>query len=233
LKDPFQQLLREGSAFFDVRSFRERGKSLWMYACSKAGLLASPKILKVLVQAGTMIAEVDEDGWNCLFHCAGLSGRHWQSNEFEALRYLFTIFEDIFARDLKGRTIFDVVADVKLNPKPLQGSYRQDLWYCALFRSGLARRSNIPLPPPGSLKFDKWYRPAHYRALLYLDTWEFPLGANKTCVPDYCSVDKKALSEQERHAAPGLSEWDPSDLLMMEERMRGAIDLYGRCRRRP
>ena len=85
-KDHFEQVLCEGSAFFDVRSFREGGQSIWMHACSKAGTLASPRILHILVQAGATIAEVDDDGWNCLFKCAGGSWVPWLSSEFEALR---------------------------------------------------------------------------------------------------------------------------------------------------
>jgi len=195
-----------------------------MHACSEAATLASPKILEILVQAGAMIAEVDENGWNCLFKCVVLSARPRHSNEFEALRYLLTIFKDIFARDVKGRSIFDIVVNDETGRDDCYGSYRQDLWYCALYRSGLAQRSNIPLPPPGSLKLDTYYRPALYRTLLYLDTWNFPLRFDKTCVPNYCSVDKNALSLQERQAAPGLREWNPSDLVMMEERISQSID---------
>jgi hypothetical protein len=196
-----------------------------MRACSESGELASPKILQVLVQAGAMIAEVDKDGWNCLFNCVVCSTHPQRSNEFEALRYLLTIFRDIFAQDFKGRSIFDVLADNKPGRDARYGSYKQDLLYCALYRSGLAYRSHIPLPPPGRLRLDRDYRPSHYRALLYLDTWETSILDNKICVPDYNLIDKKALSQQERQAAPGLVEWEPSDLTIMEERISQAMDL--------
>lgn len=167
-----------------------------------------------------MVAEVDDDGWNCLFKCVGHSSCAEISNEFEALRYLLTMFEDIYARDWQGRTIFDVVADPTSLPIERLGSYRQDLWYCALFRSGLAQRFNIPLRP-GRLIFDHGYRANHYRALLYLDTWR--IDKKDQPIIDYSLADKDALSERQREAAPGLREWNTSDLVMMEERIRQAI----------
>lgn len=51
------------------------------------------------------------------------------------------------------------------------------------------------------------------------------MRSGKTYGPDYHLVDKNALSEQERETAPGLSERDPTDLLMMKERMSRAIHL--------
>jgi hypothetical protein len=219
LKDALEQILREGSAFFDVRSFRERGQSIWMHACSAINVLASPRMLEVLVKAGAMITEVDDDGWNCLFSCVLGSWNPCFSDDFEALRYLLTVFDDIFARNSTGRSLFGVLADDDLGRYARYGSYRQDLWYCALYRSGLVERSNITLPPLGRLIFDEQYRPERYRALLYLDTWN-----SETCVPDYHLLDKNALSLQERQAAPGLSQWNPSDLVMMEERISQAID---------
>lgn len=218
LKDPFEQILREGSAFFDVRSFRHQGQSIWMHACSRVTSLSSPNILHVLVQAGAMVAEVDDEGFNCLFKCVTRASGPGISNEFEALRYLLTIFQDVFARDYRGRTIFDVVADPG-RPDDFCGSYKQDLWCCALFRSGLARRFNIPLRP-GRLIFDDLYRKDHYRALLYMDTWGIE-GVEQP-IPDFSLDDKDALSEEDREAAPGLREWNTSDLLVMEQRVRDA-----------
>lgn len=90
--------------------------------------MASPKILEVLVQAGAMIAEVDDDGWDCLFKCVEGSYIPWYSSEFKALRFLLTPFEDIFARDTYGRSILDVVAEYQSSPVTGRVSYRQDLW---------------------------------------------------------------------------------------------------------
>lgn len=221
-----KQLLREGSSFFEIRSFQQFGRIMGLLACSEAGR-TTPKILQALVQAGAIIAEVDEVGWNCLFHCVLNSHMFWHSKEFEALKYLLNVFDDIFACDTGGLSIFDHVAQSRVHRREFfaghYGSYIQDLWYCALYRSGLSLRLKIPPPPLGPI-FDECYTPRHYRALLYLNTWG---SMDHDVSPPFDSVEQDAHIQAQRDTAPGAGEWQTSDLLMMEERINSAIYFSG------
>lgn len=202
-----------------MRNFREDGKSLWMHACSMAYELMSPEILKVLVEAGVDIAEVDDEERNCLFQCVGSAMSPLRSDEFEALRYLLTVFDDIFARDIEGGTVFHLASNASIVGPLSTGSYKQDLWYCALYRSNVPLGVNIPPPPPGPL-FSCWYTKEHYRALLYLESWDFE---SLTCSEaDYPLINKDTLSKRDRETIPTLREWDPANLSMMEERLSRA-----------
>jgi hypothetical protein len=205
-----------------VRKYQIDDQTVWQYACSNAYTIISPRILQILVQAGVAITEVDEDGWNCLFECVMYSRDPSTSAELEALQYLLTIFDDIFACDPSGFTIFDNVTQDVAHRQRIWGSYRQDLWYYALYRSGLASRFDIPPPPPRPV-FNSRYTIQHYRALLRLDVCDF--GIKDECISEYPLVDKDALSERDREAAPGLREWSLPDLLMMEERIDRAVYL--------
>lgn len=187
-----------------------------MYACSNARNLTSPEILQILVQAGVTVAEVDAKGRNCLFNCILESIDHSTSLEFEALRYLLTIFDDFFACDSSYCTIFDRTAHGQARPWRSRGSYRQDMWYCALYRSDLAHRLNIPPPSTGPI-FSPRYTKEDYRALLYFGSWRYEQERKRN--PDYALLSKDALSERDIEFFPGLREWKPSDLLMMEERI--------------
>ena len=212
VKELFVQILREGSAFSDVRDFREDGRSTWIHACSS---LTSSELLNVLVQAGVNIAEVDGAGRNCLFLCVQFASFMERSVEFEALRYLLTVFDDIFARDNQGCTIFDLITDDRTDYHHT-GSYRQDLWYCALYRSNIPLGINIPPPPRGPLSCC-WYTKEHCRALLYLESWDF---ISLTCSEaEHPLINKDMLSKRDRETIPTLREWDPSKLSMMEERL--------------
>jgi hypothetical protein len=172
-----------------------------------------------------------------LFSCIEEANDPTSSKEFEALQYLLTVFDDILARDKTGLNIFDIVdhvdvddhldindhLDVNDHPdvvdfhtfySPIRlGSYRQDLLYSALYRAGLSRRPGIP-PLITKPVFNSGYTIRDYRALLYLDTWHFPRSGR--------TIASSRMPSRE--AAPGLKQWDPSDLRMMEDRIR-AIDL--------
>lgn len=193
-----------------------------MFACSHVSHLGSPEILRLLVEAGSTVAEVDADGWNCLFECVFGSWNPRHSKEFEALQYLLTVFGDIFARDKTGKDIFDLVHDSRSRQQSRNGSYEEDLWYCALYRSGLALTLNIPKPPKPPL-FSSKYNIQHYRALLYLDTWKFL--DRVWCERTLPSLDGYAISQLERQTCPAFGQWNPSDLLMMEERISRAFYL--------
>jgi hypothetical protein len=221
-KSAFELVLREGSAFFDVRKYQIDDQTVWKYACSNAYTIVSPWILQILVQAGVVITEVDEDGWNCLFECDMNARDPSTSAELEALQYLLTIFDNIFACDSYGFTIFDNVTQDEAYSGRIWGSYRQDLWYCALYRSGLASRFDIPPPPPGPV-LSSSYTIQHYRALLRLDIWDF--GIKDERITEYPLVDKVAPFQRDRETATGLRGWSSPDLLMMEERIDRAVYL--------
>lgn len=183
-------------------------------------MLTAPEILRLLVEAGVKVAELDDNGRNGLFNCVRKLGHPSISRDFEAVRYLLTLFDDIFACDNIGIDIFEMVQDRSCHNVWGIGSYSQDLWYCTLYRSGLARRYGIS-PPPTPLVFDSRYTIAHYCALLYLNTWDF---SNWTREMISRPMHNGAFTcQEEREAAPAYSEWDPLDLLMMEERLRWAV----------
>lgn len=191
-----------------------------MWACSTAGMLNSPDILRILVQAGADTTEADDEGWNCLFNCVIKSSRPSTSAEFEALRFLLTVYDNIFERDNQDCDIFEFVAGYQWCDWSHYGSYRNDLWYCALYRSGLSLRYDIPPPPPRPL-FDSSYTIEHYRALLYLDIWNFEDRHEFSADSSLTKADKH--SQQEKETTPGFREWKTSDLQMMEKRMSEAV----------
>ena len=129
-------------------------------------------MLQKLMNAGCAVADKDDKGWNCLFLGVLMSCRPQASDEFERLQYLLSIFADIHARDAEGRTIFD---RVDLIQEVYQGSYKRDLWYCALDRAGidvslhLVRHPRVPSYKVG--KYDE-YTPEHYHALKHLQSWD-------------------------------------------------------------
>lgn len=191
-----------------------------MYTCSNVPFVDCPEILRLLVEAGWTVAEVDARGWNCLFSCVSVSCAPRSSKEFEALQYLLTLFGDIFARDETGMDIFDLVYHSTHCHISRNGSYQEHLWYCAFYRSGLALTCHIPTPPMPPV-FSSGYNIQHYRALLYLDTWDFWDGV--WCEKTLPLLNSYMISQLERQTCPAFGQWNPSDLLMMEERMSRAF----------
>jgi hypothetical protein len=134
------------------------------------------------------------------------------------------LFDDIFACDKTGLDIFDMVHYKTYRNVWCVGSYSQDLWYCALYKSGLAPALKRKIPtqsmPP---VFNLTYTIKHYRALLYLNTWDVSSWDQDMVTRSLLNND--VICQNEREAAPSFGEWDPSDLMMMEERMSEAIYL--------
>lgn len=216
------QLLREGSAFFNASSYQIDGVSLWLRACTMSGMLDSPKILQVLIEAGVKTTDVDSRGWNCLFRCVLGSRFPSCSAEFEALQYLLTVFDDIFACETAKPycDLFDWVHHFTFHQPSELGSYKEDLWYCALYRSELALRVEIP-PPLVPPVFNSRYTVQHYRALLYFDTWDIRCWHRHLRYLPLLNGD--AIGHREQEGALSLGEWVPLHLLMMEERVGRAI----------
>jgi hypothetical protein len=101
----------------------------------------------------------------------------YTAEEYKALRSLLDIFDDIHALDAAGNDILAYVNKVHDWPieygqqdRPWYGSYRQDLWYCALKRSKLDIRYNVQ-PCRRLAQYTRWYTPKHYLALCHLDHW--------------------------------------------------------------
>jgi hypothetical protein len=209
-------ILREGSAFIDLYHLQDGDMSIWRHACQQPFRISTPKVLQLLIEAGVDVAEVDEAGRNCLFNCVLMADYPYQSTEFGVLRFLLTVFNDIHARDIDGATIFDHVMVQNRRTIPPNGSYRQDLWYCAIYRSGLSSLIDIP-PPPSRPVFGGRYKLEEYRALLYLDTWNLRWEHRRSM--NYPLVHQYPLSQQQREEAPAFHQWNAADLRMMEERV--------------
>lgn len=69
--------------------------------------------------------------------------------------------------------------------------------------------------------FNSRYTVQHYRALLYLDTWEVRCWHRH--LRDLPLLNGDAIGHREQEGALSLGEWVPSHLLMMEERVSSAI----------
>jgi hypothetical protein len=161
----------EGISFIDVKSFCHDGTSLWLDACRWASH-SFKLILQRIIDAGCNVAEKDSAGQNCLFHGVNGSSYPENSDDFEKLQYLLSIFDDIYATDTQGRTIFDLVDN---SPDHVYGSYQRDLWYCALERAGIDVSSHLVQHPRVSYyKTRKYseYTPEHYHALKHLKSWD-------------------------------------------------------------
>lgn len=168
----FDSIFVEGISFLDVKNFRHYGRSLLSDACYRHFPSFRPTLQRI-IDAGCSFAEEDDvQGRNCLFHVVLGSIHPEKSWEFEKLQYLLSKFDDIYARDAEGRTIFDHVDGVQ--PHYLD-SYRRDLWYCALERAGIDVSSHLAKHPRvPSYKTTKYgqYTPKHYHALKHLHSWD-------------------------------------------------------------
>lgn len=177
-----------------------------MEACRQA-CKSAPSILQRLVDAGCDIAEKDDRGWNCLFHSVSESRQPEASYEFEELRYLLSIFDDIYARDAKGRTLFDHVDE---SQGDIHGSYRRDLWYSALERSGIDVSLHlVQHPRVPSYKMRKYgeYTPEHYHALKHLQSWDrYNFRSQMERLLQDISLDEDEALEMERLRRKKLEE---------------------------
>jgi hypothetical protein len=161
----------EGISFIDVKSFRHNGTSLWLDACRWASH-SFKLILQRIIDAGCNVAEKDSEGQNCLFHGVNGSCYPEKSYDFEKLQYLLGVCDDIYATDAQGRTLFDHFDDIE---DKYCGSYRRDLWYCALERAGIDVSSHLvqhPRVPSYTMERYEEYTPEHYHALKHLKSWD-------------------------------------------------------------
>jgi hypothetical protein len=133
----------------------------------------STSALQRLIDAGCDITERDEFGRNGLYLGVWASREPGTSYEFESLQYLLGVFDDVYATDHMGRTIFDRLDNFQHYDR--RGSYQRDLWYCALERAGIDVSSHLAQHPRVlSYKMGKHheYTPEHYHALKHLQSWD-------------------------------------------------------------
>lgn len=153
------------------------GRGYWLEICMSPAVLHDPSLLQLFADKGSDITEVDEFGFNCLFVFMSRAHRPDTAQDYKALRCLLEIFKDIHALDATGNDIFAYVNQLIEWPRDYiqakqygSGSYRQDLWYCALKRSKLDIRHNVQ-PCRRLAQYTRWYTPKHYLALYHLDEW--------------------------------------------------------------
>jgi hypothetical protein len=99
------------------------------------------------------------------------------ASEFKTLQCLLKIFHDIYALDAEGNDVFAYVNELRDWPERFQrtdldhGSYKQDLWYCALARNKLDVRYSVQ-PRKRLARYTQNYTPKNYYALCHLDDWD-------------------------------------------------------------
>lgn len=186
----------------------------------------------MFVDKGADITEVDHYGFNCLFTFIACATGAGTVSEYRALQCLLRIFNDIFARDASGNDVFMYVNELRRWPGKWQdrfddvlsldiwfdvehrdgscdcGSYRQDLWYCALRRSKLDVLYEIG-PYTRIARYSRLYTPYHYLALCYLDSWgELHSDDFEEQIRQVLEEHPSSLSEDEKRIQRELdSEW--------------------------
>jgi hypothetical protein len=174
--------LEEGSPYVDFKDRSEfsEGRGYWLEFCSGSAILEDTTLMQALIRKGVDITETDENGFNCLFMFMSRTNWPQTGKELEALRCLLAIFDDIHALDAMGNDVFAYVNEAQDWPErykdPLShifddGSYRQDLWYCALARSELDVCNSVQ-PCDRLARYTKLYTPKMYLALCHLDEWD-------------------------------------------------------------
>lgn len=163
-------MLTEGTGYFDPTTFEYGGVDLWLFASGING--PSPiLILQKLLDLGCKTSGVDPRGRNCLFRTILASRTPSGSRDFERLHFLLSVFGDIYAQDAKSRTIFDLVDG---EDHDTFGSYRRDLWYCALERAAMDVSHHLSRHPRKSAYRSDGlssYTPEHHHALKHLQSW--------------------------------------------------------------
>jgi hypothetical protein len=165
--------LVEASGLIDPKTFEYDDKDLWLY--ESGSYYCSASTLQQLHSLGCRISGTSPlDGWNCLFVSVMDSENPSNSRDFEKIQFLLSVFDDVYARDRKGATVFDWVNE-DVNGLHSPGSYRRDLWYCALERVGIDISDHLAHHPRiGVYNKTEYccYTPEHYRALKRLQSWD-------------------------------------------------------------
>lgn len=163
---PFDLIVRYANEYYiNWGSLTPYGQSAWLYACGRAVFLSTPLILDSLLRAGCNAFEVDERGWNCLFHCVLEAQCRKHDKELQVLIHLLQLFDDISAKDNDGMTVFDHVRDTS---DPWLGSYRRDLWTTALARAGYEYAE----PSFRPAVYTDRYWPEYHLGLRYPGSWD-------------------------------------------------------------
>jgi hypothetical protein len=232
-------MLSEGSAFIDWHykqcDDNDNATSLWevmlLWLMPPDG---SASTIAALLDRGfgANFATTDLRGWSSLFHLVLRAEAPGSGEEFKAACILLPVVGNTLAEDCDGLTLFDHVQrkrparswisdnedETYETSSKRHGSYQQDLLYCAIFRSGHYVQDAFP-PLPAGPTFTEYYTLQHYRALLYLLSWD--MDADPTIL-DHPLLSQDPLLDEERERAPAIHEWKISDLSVMEERLEHA-----------
>jgi hypothetical protein len=203
--------LVEGSGFFDPKTFEYAGKETWLLASERH----SVSELRMLHNLGFTTSGTDHRGWNCLFMSIMSFYDPSTSEFFEKVQFLLGVFDDVYAQDIEGRTIFDLVNEDRSDSYS-QTSYRRDVWYCALERAGIDVRDYLTRHPHIAVRkssFREAYTPEHYHALKHLQSWD---ESNFRSQMDRL-LEEIPLEEEESHEMERIRELER---LQTMERMR-------------
>lgn len=167
MKDCLALLVEEGGHFIVWQDLQMENTSFWIWACR----VGTPLVLGKLLDAGCNVKQTDVRGRNGLYaHIFESPPESWTietSHHFEVVKFLLERGVNPDEKDLSGCTVTDYLHSEKMNR--WSGRYRRDLWDCALSRSGLEVHHKLP---PGYRQWGLCYGPKHYRALLYLESWD-------------------------------------------------------------
>jgi hypothetical protein len=203
-----------------------------MLSCSQGSRV---KAVKAMIDRGfgADFATTDTNGWNALFYFVLAADHPNIGEELELTRMLLPVSDDIFTQDCDGLSLFDRVQlkrpgrswkkanefdETYDTSRKRHGSYQQDLLYCAILRSGLDFLRELPSLPAGP-KFTRKYTPQHYRAMLYLNSWD---GDADPTTFTHSLLGQDSLCDEDRERAPAFHEWNIRDLEVMEERLKFA-----------
>ncbi|KAM0722308.1 hypothetical protein Q7P37_001749 [Cladosporium fusiforme] len=149
------------------------GLSIWLNACRAHAYGSMPESLQMPLDAGCDVHETTKnyseypDGWNCLFLFTLHAYDPHDAEELGALQLLLRSSANVFAKDASELTVFD---HVNALPMDQYGSYRRDLWYCALQRESIDIGEYLEMYPRVPV-YSAIYTPEHYRALCFLEDW--------------------------------------------------------------
>jgi hypothetical protein len=224
--------------------------SLWQCVMASLGLSdIRGSTVKAMIDRGlgAEFATTNTNGWNALFLFVLAADSPSTGEELNITRILLPVVGDVFTQDCDSLTLFDRVQLKRparswmnderstkeynneaydTSPK-CHGSYQQDLFYCAILRSGLCYLHDLP-PLPAGPCFTRRYTPQHYRAMLYLNSWDEKVDPTTFTHP---LLSQDSLRDEDRERDPALHEWNIRDLEVMEERLEFAT--FKKRKRRP
>jgi hypothetical protein len=191
--------LAEESGFFDPKTFEFAGEDLWLSASKSPSPHALPALQK-LHSLGCKASGTDRHGWNCLFLSIMKPHNPATSDDLEELQFLLGVFDNVYAQNAKGYTIFDLVSQFSFS------SYQRDLLYCALERADIDLNDHLThhrhprIAVYETITNPCWYyTPEHYHALKHLQSWDQSnFRSQMDCLLQEIPLDEEESREMER-----------------------------------